>query len=106
MGLYNKEIGRSNADKVIHTKSGDFYAPKIDKRKANQNKRAEDGLKDGSLTSREATVLKDKANNWHAVKNALASDGNLSQKDRAILRQKLAENSALIRNLRHNKEKA
>lgn len=67
-------------------------ADSIDRRQANQEQRIQQGLRDGSLTRREAAHLEAEQTRIRALERAAERDGHINRQERA--RIEAAQNSA------------
>ena len=67
-----------------------------------QHERIEQGVKSGALTHKEVRVLKRKQRKIRHLARHFREDGNLSKKERRILRRKLDRASDHIWELKHN----
>ena len=59
--------------------------PKVSKRQVNQQKRIHHGVKNGSLSKREAVGLQKQQRRINRSKKAAKSDGVVTKKERAVL---------------------
>ena len=80
-------------------------APDIAQRFENQQKRIDDGVKKGSLTTEEAELVRDNLNRIKADEEKLKAAGQLTPKEKERLNHKLDLNGAMIRNEKKNEIK-
>jgi uncharacterized membrane protein YebE (DUF533 family) len=76
--------------------------PRIDRREQNQQKRVADGLKDGSITSREATKIEKDETKIQRDEAKAKSDGVVTARERAKLNRELNHTSREIHRDKHN----
>ena len=73
------------------------HDPKIMERFEHQQKRIDEGVKHGSLTTEEAALVQDNLNRIKADEAKLKADGKLTPKERESLNHKLDLNSQMIK---------
>jgi hypothetical protein len=77
----------------------------VDQRRANEEKRIADGIRDGSLTSGEAARLQRQQARISREEQRFSSDGNLTPTERQKLRQDVNRASGKIWRQRHDAQK-
>jgi hypothetical protein len=77
----------------------------LDKREANQEKRIQQGVKSGALTSQEASALVSAENKLKADEAAAKADGKVTKQERAVLKTEANSVSSSIHQLKHNQVK-
>ena len=82
--------------------AGNTYDPVINDRIAEQQKRIDEGIASGQLSSAEADILQDNLNWIKAEDTRLKADGKLTPKERARLNKMLDRNSNMIYKKKHN----
>ncbi len=83
--------------------SAGTYSPRIDRREANQQNRINRGIRSGALTPRETFRLQRQQANINAQEARFKSDGNLSKRERGVLRNRLNRSSQNIYRAKHNR---
>lgn len=76
--------------------------PKIDQRQANQEKRIDQGIASGALTTKEATKLDKLETKIESDKLAAKADGKVTHAERRKLRSEQNHASASIRRQKHD----
>ena len=76
--------------------------PNIVERFEHQQKRIDEGVKTGSLTTEEAALVQDNLNRIKADEAKLKADGKLTPKERESSNHKLDLNSQMIKKEKHN----
>lgn len=79
--------------------------PRIDARAENQQRRIDNGVKDGSLTPREAANAQRRENKLKGDVAAAKADGKVTPQERKRLRAEENRNSRKIYRKRHNAAK-
>jgi uncharacterized membrane protein YebE (DUF533 family) len=82
--------------------SGGSNTPIVDKREKRQQKRIKDGLRNGSLTKKEALRLEVEQARIRNMERKAKADGVVTFKERAKLQRELNQSSRHIRNKKHN----
>jgi hypothetical protein len=82
--------------------AGNTYDPVINDRITEQQKRIDEGIASGQLSSAEADILQDNLNWIKAEETRLKADGKLTPKERARLNKMLDRNSNMIYKKKHN----
>jgi polyhydroxyalkanoate synthesis regulator phasin len=78
------------------------HDPKILERFEHQQKRIDDGVKKGSLTTEEAALVEDNLNRIKAEEAKLKAAGQLTPKEKESLNHKLDLNSEMIKKEKQN----
>ena len=78
------------------------HKPGIEQRFENQQKRIDDGVKKGSLTTEEAALVQDNLNRIKAEEAKLKDAGQLTPKEKESLNHKLDLNSEMIKKEKKN----
>jgi len=78
------------------------HDPKIVERFEHQQKRIDDGVKKGSLTTEEAALVQDNLNRIKAEEAKLKAAGQLTPKEKESLSHKLDLNSEMIKKEKKN----
>jgi polyhydroxyalkanoate synthesis regulator phasin len=78
------------------------HDPKIVERFEHQQKRIDDGVKKGSLTTEEAALVQDNLNRIKAEEAKLKDAGQLTPKEKESLNHKLDLNSEMIKKEKQN----
>lgn len=82
--------------------SGGTNTPIIDKRQHNQQQRIKDGLKNGSLSRKEAFKLEVEQARIRNKERRAEADGIVTLRERVGLQRELNQSSRHIHNKRHN----
>ena len=80
--------------------------PKIDQRQANQEKRIDQGIASGALTSREATQLNKREAKIQSDKLAARADGKVTRAERRKLKREQNRASRAIYRQKHDRQTA
>ena len=80
--------------------------PKIDHRQANQEKRIDQGVASGALTTNEAAKLNKREAKIESDKLAAKSDGQITPAERHKLNHELNQNSRAIKREKHDHKTA
>jgi len=80
--------------------------PNIDKRQANQEKRIEQGVKSGELTSKETAKLEKREAKLQSDKQKAKADGVVTKQERAKLQHEANRDSKAIYRQKHDAQKA
>ena len=80
--------------------------PNIDKRQANQEKRIEQGVKSGELTSKETANLEKREAKLQSDKEKAQADGVVTKKERSKLQHEANRDSKAIYRQKHDAQKA
>jgi polyisoprenoid-binding protein YceI len=80
--------------------------PRIDQRQANQQKRIDQGVGSGALTSKETAKLEKREGKIEADKAAAKSDGKVTKGERRQLRREEDRASNAIKHQKHDKQVA
>ena len=80
--------------------------PKIDQRQVEQQKRIDQGVASGALTSKEATGLQKRETKIQADKVAIKADGKVTKAERRKLNREQNRASAAIKRQKSNRHKA
>jgi hypothetical protein len=80
--------------------------PNIDKRQANQEKRIEQGVKSGELTTKEANRLEKREAKLQSDKEKAKADGVVTKQERAKLQHEANRDSKAIYRQKHDAQKA
>lgn len=78
--------------------------PNIDQRIANQQKRIDQGVKSGALTTQETARLEKREDKIKADTAAAKADGQVTQQERKRLQHELNQNSRAIHHGKHNRK--
>ena len=79
--------------------------PNIDKRQANQEKRIEQGVKSGELTTKEANRLEKREAKLQSDKEKAKADGVVTKQERAKLQHEANRDSKAIYRQKHDAQK-
>ncbi len=79
--------------------------PGVDQRQANQERRIEQGVNSGALTTREANRLEAGQAKVDRIENRAKSDGVVTQRERARLHQAQDVQSARIARQKHDRQR-
>ena len=79
--------------------------PNIDKRQANQEKRIEQGVKSGELTTKEANRLEKRDAKLQSDKEKAKADGVVTKQERAKLQHEANRDSKAIYRQKHDAQK-
>ena len=79
--------------------------PGIDKRQANQERRIQQGVKSGQLTTNEAARLEKREAKIEADKQAAKADGKVTKQERKHLQRELNQTSRAIAHETHDKQR-
>ena len=82
--------------------AGNTHNPVINDRITEQQKRIDEGIASGQLSSAEADILQDNLNWIKAEETRLKADGKLTPKEKARLNKMLDRNSKMIYKKKHN----
>ncbi|MDB5808869.1 MAG: hypothetical protein JWN94_991 [Betaproteobacteria bacterium] len=80
--------------------------PNIDKRQANQERRIDQGVKSGELTTKEANRLEKREAKLQSDKEKAKADGVVTKKERAKLQHEANRDSKAIYRQKHDAQKA
>ncbi|MBC7918169.1 MAG: hypothetical protein H7Y28_10215 [Rhodoferax sp.] len=80
--------------------------PVLDQRQANQEKRVDQGVASGQLTTKEAVRMDKREDKLAAQEQAAKADGKVTRKERMRLRREAAKDSAAIHRQKHDKQTA
>jgi len=94
--------GAYAADPVVPAVKPVTHDPQIMERFANQQRRIDDGVKKGTLTKDEATLVQDNLNRIKDKEAKLAADGKLTPEEKKILNDKLDMNGEMIKSQKKN----
>jgi hypothetical protein len=78
-------------------------SPGINRREANQQRRINRGIRSGQLTPKETYRLQRQQANINAQEARFKSDGNLSKRERRVLKNRLTRSSKNIYRAKHNR---
>jgi hypothetical protein len=78
------------------------YSPRIDRREANQQRRINQGIRSGSLTSGETYRLQRQQANINAQEARFKSDGRFTRRERNVINHRLNRSSKHIYRAKHN----
>lgn len=76
--------------------------PRLDQREANQEKRIDQGVASGALTTREANTLERREDRLKANEAAAKADGKVTRAERVSLEAEANRNSRVIHNKKTN----
>ena len=80
--------------------------PRIDQRQANQERRIEQGVKSGQLTTKEAARLEKGQARVQKMENKAVADGKVTAKERARIEKAQNRESRKIAREKHDKQTA
>jgi hypothetical protein len=80
-------------------------SPGINRREANQQRRINRGIRSGQLTPKETYRLQRQQANINAQEARFKSDGNLSRRERRVLKNRLNRSSKNIYRAKHNRRR-
>lgn len=80
--------------------------PKIDQRQANQEKRIDQGIASGALTTKEATQLDKRETRIESDKLAAKADGKITRAEHRKLTREQNRASTAIRHQKHDRQTA
>ena len=79
--------------------------PRIDQRQANQERRIEQGVKSGQLTTKEAARLEKVQARVQKIETKAAADGKVTKKERAKIEHAQDKQSRQIAREKHDKQR-
>lgn len=80
--------------------------PRLDRREANQQKRIDQGVASGQLTTKEAALLEKRDDRLESHEAKAKADGKVTANERRRLEREADHNSKAIYRLKHNKKTA
>ncbi|MBI3374174.1 MAG: hypothetical protein HY017_20805 [Betaproteobacteria bacterium] len=78
--------------------------PRVDQRQANQERRIEQGVKSGQLTTKEAARLEKGQARVQKMENKASADGKVTKKERAKIEHAQDQQSRKIAREKHDKQ--
>lgn len=76
--------------------------PKFDKRQENQQKRIDEGVKNGSITSKEQARLEKEQEHLQKKEDRIKADGKVTKRERSVLQHVEDKTSKDIYRKKHN----